>query len=240
MAPNKEIVIMADEEEKGQQQESGADTGSSDAEMPAEGQVAETVDWESRAKEYQAAATQAEQKAAEMQEQLDSVTPYVDFGRMHGNTGQGSVEESYGAEEDEEQYMSKKQVDAAIERTKGEVAGQLIAMEFRQKNPDLVQYEQSIVTPAVARLARAHPTWGRDKILDEAVKESRGLIENLRQEGLKKAAEEAQKKKEAVAAASGLGSAGSTPPPKKEPKGETYEDYMARRKQQNRAGRGLI
>lgn len=232
---------MAEEQEKVEQTESQADTSSSAGETTAESTEKQAaVDLEAKLKEQEAAATQSAQKVAELQEQLDSITPYVDFSRQGQ---QGSAE---GQEEGEVQYVSEKEVQKRINGVKSEVAGQLIAMEFRTKHSELVPYEKTIVVPAVARLAREHPTWNRDKVLDEAVKTSRELIDGLRGEGEAKAttkatteAQEAEEKKKAAAAAGGFASAGATPEKKEEKAGETDQEYMARRQEQSRKARGL-
>jgi len=226
------------EEEKGDEAQSQSDIGSSDAEKTAEStekdQATITDNWEQKFKDAQAEITQLSQGKAELQEQIETITPYVDFGRARGEQPQ-SIEES-----DEERYISEKDAQRMVSSIRQEVAGKLIASEFRSKNPDLIDYEKSIVTPAVIRLTQQHPTWMPDKLLKEAVTFTRDLLEKERTKGKDEATVESEQKQKAAGAAAGLGSAGVTSPKKEEKKGETAQEYISWRKEQSRKSRGLI
>lgn len=225
---------MAEEEKKDEVQ-SQADAGSSAEETKAGSTEKEETNWEQKFNDAQAQITQSSQKAAELQEQIDTITPYVDFGRAQGAADK-STEESGG----EDRYISEKEAQKMLTDVRNEFGGKLIAIKFRSENPELVEYEKSIVTPAVVRLSQQHPTWNHDKLLKEAVTFTQGLLEKERDKGGAEVTAKTEEKQKAAGAASGLGSAGVTSPKKEEKPGETTEEYMARRKEQSRKARGVI
>jgi len=184
-------------------------------------QVAENVKPE-ELQEYKdlQAKYEAERAAREEAEStLELVQPYVDFDALSG----GKVPENgSNDDEDSEAYVSKQEVQKQLAQIDQKYNTKLLAMQFRADHPDLKPYEQTLVIPAVTRLRNAHPTWGPDRVIEEAAKETEAFLKAERE----KALSSVDKKKQEEAAASGFSSTQSTAPSKEE-KVETPEELLA-------------
>jgi len=221
--PDKEIVKMADEEKQekqqtaqsGQEQASGAEKKSQAAK--------ETGGEETQQYKDLQAKYDAEQKArVEAEQTLEAVQPYIDWGAAEkGHTEASSPE---GDEDGADGSVSKKELDARDRR----IQGQLLTLQFRADYPDLREYEDRLVGPAIARLRHHHPTWNREKLVKEAAKETREFLSKERETAKKEAEAEAEKKRKEAAGAGGFGSARATTP-KKEDQGQSSQEYFGER-----------
>lgn len=160
----------------------------------------------------------------EAERTLELVQDFVDWDAVQGKkapTGEA------GGVDDTDGYVSKKELEARDRR----VQGQLLAMQFRADHPDLKEYESRLVTPTVVRLIQEHPRWPREKVIEQAAKETREFLKAEHDKAKEEAQAEADKKRKEAAGAGGFGSAGSTSP-KKEEGGQTNKDYLAEREAQ--------
>lgn len=214
---------MADEPKEPQAQPEPA----SKVEPPVEPPKAGEVNWEERYKNLEADHTKTSQELSDQKQFADTISPYVDWGRVQG-------EEEKPAE-GEPSFVDKKTHADSLKELSGNIDIKLLALGFRQEHPELKPYEETITGPALARLRRQYPRESIAKVMDRAAKFTTELLEQERNKG----AEDAEKKKQEAAAVGGLGSAGPTSPKEEKPLGETGTDYVARRKEQSRKSRGL-
>jgi hypothetical protein len=215
---------MADETEKTEEIQSQADSQAAGTEKEAQGEKeSQTEDWEAKYKESQAAHQKAIEERDKANETLDLVYPAVDFSKLQG------AEET---EEGEKPALTQDDLD----RHSQNINNKLLTLDFRQKHPELREYETSLVGPAIARIRSQNPRMTLDKVLDKAAEETNAFLDTEREKGRT----EADEKKAKAAAASGLGSASTTSTKKKpEDQGESKKEYFARRRKQNLQGRGL-
>ena len=191
------------------------------------GEPPKDVDWEERYKNLESDHTKTSQELTEQKQFVDTVTPYVDWGKVQGGEEKPS---------DEEQgFIDKKAHADSLRELSNTVDVKLLALGFRQAHPELKPYEETITGPALARLRQQYPRESIEKVMDRAARFTTELLEQERNKG----AEDAEKKKQEAAAAEGLGSAGPTSPKEEKPLGETGKEYFARRKEQSRKSRGL-
>jgi len=214
------------EEEKTQSQQETTQESASDTETSGT-EKTETPDYEKQYKDTQAELTKASQELSEQKQFVDTISPYVDWGKVQGGEEKPSEEESG--------YIDRKAYAEGLKELSGNIDIKLLALGFRQAHPELKPYEETITGPALARLRRQHPRESIEKVMDRAAKFTTELLEQERNKG----AEDAEKKKQEAAAVGGLDSAGPTSPKEEKPLGETGADYIARRKAQSRKSRGL-
>lgn len=213
---------MADETEKTEETQSQTDSEAVGSENESKGTEVKTEDWEAKYKESQAATQKAVEERDEARNTLDTVYPAVDFAKL-----QGAGEE----EEGEKPALTQEDLDRHTQA----IDNKLLTIDFRQKHPELREYEASLVGPTIARIRRQNPRMPVSEVLEKAATETTTFLETERNKGKT----EAETKKAEAAAAAGLGSASSTSSKKKEDEGESRKDYFARRRKQNLQGRNL-
>jgi len=187
--------------------------------------------------------TKLSEKAKESERVLELVTPHVDWNAVQGRQAPATEKPSSDEEYD---FISKKEHEEAIRRIESKTDIRLLEMQFRSNHPELRDYEDRLVGPAIVRLRRTQPHLTPEQLVEKAAEDANAFLEAERakvvaeQEKATAAAEEERKQKEVSAAkASGLGSAGVTTPKAEEKAGETAEEYIARRQERNRRLRGI-
>ncbi|MHC4316807.1 MAG: hypothetical protein ACYSW3_30570 [Planctomycetota bacterium] len=214
---------MADETETAEQTQSQDATGAAEKEAQGAESQEQKEDYEAKYKAQQAEYQKAIEERDEARNTLDTVYPAIDFDKLQGGQQQEEAEKPPVTQED-------------LVATKQEINNKLLTLDFRQKHPELRDYEGSLVGPAIARIRMQNPRMALDKVLDKAAEETEAFLEKEREKGRA----EAEKKKADAAAAGGLGAAGSKSEKKAEDEGESAEDYVARRKKESAKARGLI
>jgi colicin import membrane protein len=220
-------VTMADEEtietgsEAQSQQDAGTagddqDAGAADTGKADEGAAgsqdagsdlkAEYEQLQQEKKELQSQFTTVSQEAMRTRQMLEAVQPYVDYRRVPGQQQAGqSAGESEGDEE--ETYLSEKQVKELVSNTVQEVRGEIIAQQVRSTYPDVCDngWKEVIVRSELAKIAKTHPYEDAQQRIKRAVEATRTIIKGVQDEGRKEAETERQKadaeaKKKAAAA----------------------------------------
>lgn len=218
---------MAEEtkEEAQSQQEQASKAETSGETQEDKGQ--EAPNYEQQYKDTQAKLTEASQELADNKQLLDTVSPYVDWGKVQGGEEKPSEEEGQG-------FIDKKAHADSLKELSDNVDIKLLTLEFRQDHPELKPYEGLVGFNLLNNTTKNKPIKQR---MADAVKMTQEFLEKERTTGK----EEAEKKTQEAAAAGGLGSAGASSPERKEaPSGESGKDYIARRKAESRKARGLI
>ena len=216
---------MAEEEKQAEETQSQAGSEAVGTEKESTGKEGQekTEDYEAKYKTQQAEYQKVVEERDNAQSTLDTVYPAIDFSKLQGSEEQEEGEKPPVTQED--LAMHKQAID-----------NKLLTLDFRQKHPELRDYEGSIVGPAIARIRRANPHMSIDKVLDKAAEETETFLEKEREKGRT----EVEKKKTDAAAAGGLGAAGSKSAKKPEDEGESNTDYITRRKKESAKARGLI
>ena len=178
----------------------------------------------------------------EAENTLELVQPYIDFDAVNSggekNSGSGNIEEGETASD---QYVSKKEVQKQLNMVEQRNNSKILAMQFRVNHPDLTEYEKTLVIPAVTRLRQQHPTWTGEKVIEEAAKGTRAFLKAEHEKAIALSKSKTDDDKQKAAAATGFSSTGSTSPKKTDDSdSESYDVYMARRKEQSARSRGLI
>lgn len=213
---------MADENEETQSQES-AESTQTENETQTEVQV---EDWESKYKAEQAERQKVVEAHERDRETLDLLMPYVDWSK---------VQQPAESEGGERQEVTQDDLKKAL----GAVDTKLLLVDFRISHPELRDYEDNLIAPTVRRIKAENPRLSGTKLLERAAKEVKDFLESERSKGR----QEVEKRKASAAATGGMGSAGTTSTKKKEEeesKGETNEEYIARRQKESAKARGLI
>jgi len=204
---------MAEEEKQVSNPEGQA--GAAASEQDSQESASSTV--EAQYKELQAKVQELQAERDSLQSQYDLLAEYVDWDKVRGITEESQTTETTDPE--------KKSLEAEIRRLESQIQSKLLVLEFRSQYPDLKDYEESLVAPAILRFRRQFPRENPEKILERAAKFARDFLESERAKGK----ELAKDKKAEEAAASGLESEGSTSPKEEKP-GQTPEEYIAERK----------
>lgn len=173
-------------------------------------------DFENKYKELQGKYDQTNQELKKVQETLDAVTPYVNWEMTQQQNQEG-----------QEEYLSKKDLATTLKDLNERSENRILELQFRVDHPELKGYEDSLVAPTLVRLRKQHPSFSKERLLNEAAKEVNDFLESERKKGEKKAKEE-KAKKEAEEMA-GLESGGATVP-KEEDAGQTKDEYIAERR----------
>lgn len=218
---------MADKAEKTEETQSQASTEKEAAgteKEATEKKEAQGEDYEAKYKTLQGEHQKAIEERDNAQSTLDTVYPAIDFSKLQGGQAEG--------EEGEKPPLTQEDLD----KHKQEITNSLLTIDFRQKHPELRDYEGSLIGPAIARIRMANPRMPLDKVLEKAAEESTSFLESEREKGRT----EADKKKADAAAAGGLGAAGSKSTKKPEDEGETAKQVIARRQKESAKARGLI
>lgn len=232
------------EEQASSQQEQESSTTGAKEQAQEQG---EQIDYKKQYEELNASHTQLSQKAKEDAQLLEMVTPHVDWNAFQGRQvpATGGQEESEG---DQERFISKKDHDETLRQVQSSTDTKIVTMQFRINHPELRDYEDTLVAPAIVKLRRENPHLGADQLVEKAAKFANDFLKAERekggkakeQEGEEKEQEEKRKAAEA-AKAGGFASAGTTAPATKEEKaGQTTEEYIKERQEQSRKARGVI
>ena len=203
---------MAEEENNEQAQSQAATEEAGGTENEAT-QTEQTEDWESKYKAQQAEMQKTTDELNRVKDTFDLVSPYVDWARM---------QEQPESSEDEEKPPSREE----LNRFYGTVENKLLIADFRLANPDLREYEDTLVSSFVGRLRRTNPRMPQDEVLEKAAEQTREFLKAEREKG--KA--EVEKKKTAAAETAGLGTASGASEKKEPSEGETNEQYIASRR----------
>lgn len=200
------------------------------------------VKFEQKEKDYtelQSKATKDAQDLKTAQETLDLIAEneLVDWDKLNK-----PPEGAEGTPEDTEpKYVDAKTLEKKLAETERKLGVSQALHEFRVANPDLAhpKYER-IVTAELAELVQKNTRGGRltksrSELMTEAAENTRKFLTEERVKGQT----EAEEKEKKDAEAGGLGSESSTAPAAPEDEGESYGDYLARRKAGFKKGRGL-
>ena len=241
MADNEEITQEGSESSTPQAGDSaaGAGTGTENLESPEAGKgdaagAGTNVDSGDIQKQL-AELTKSNKERS--QELLSTLDPYIDYDRMNANRGGAGGESS----EEDEEFMSSKQVKALISNVSKTFKQELMAQNVRQKYPDVCDDGDNEVLVRHFIETKTLPTDSVEKRIDDAVKLTREHLKSFEDKGRKaaqtekEAAEKTTAEKAAAAAkASGLATSGATQAPNKateedENKPVTPDDYVAGR-----------
>ena len=167
--------------------------------------------------DLQARATKAEQKAAQLQQELDSLQPYVRFDAQEEKEATAKPEKPQKSQVDDFQAVLNQ-------------VGQLKLDLFYSRNADLEEHRELFEGAFLQTDSRKDG----DQRLREAAKKVRDTVEAIRKKAVTEDQTKREKAKKAAAETDGIVGGGSTAPeaPAKE-EGWSQEDYAAaRRKQQ--------
>lgn len=190
-------------------------------------------------KSLQSHFTEVSQQSARQAELLAALDPYIDYDRLRRGTG-GREGES-GEEEGDETYLTGKQVEKMITDVKKGVSEQILAMNLRQKYPEIFDGGPNEILGRWFLQNKTIPTDSVEKRIEQAVKLTKDHLKSLEDKGRKsekeetaKAEAEAKEKQTAAAQQSGLSPSGATettpkPQEKDENKPVTPNDYVAER-----------
>jgi hypothetical protein len=192
-------------------------------------QTTETKDWQKEYEGIQAKLTETQQSLADKQRLLELVD-------WNGNQqGQQQSQQAYQPQyQQQDEPVTVKTLQGALGEREKVIDAKLGVLSFRQKHPDLVPYENTLMIGMLENIRRK--TGGRkpmDEMLDDAAKELRTTLETERKRG----ADEAISKQKQAASTAGIGSAGSTTP-KPDDKGDTNDDYIKHRTELRRKHAG--
>ena len=232
---------VADEGKTGEEGEAGSQEAASDYK-------AEYEKLQASQKELQSQFTTVSQEAAKTRQMLEAVQPYVDYTRLPGQQQQAAGQTAgEGTDEDEQTYLSAKQVKELLTHTVQEMRGEMIAQQVRGKYPDVCDnnWKEVLVRNELAKIAKTHPYDNPEQRIERAVEAARDIIKSMQDEGRKQAETErekteaeAKKKAAAAAAASGLQATGVTSPTKvsgsPEMTGQSYLDNRRNRREATR------
>lgn len=214
------------------------DTGVSDepATQDADTQDADDgVDWkaraeeaEARAKDFEARHTQLSQESARQRELFEAMQMV-----------RGTQPQPEQPEEDPEEFATIgriKQLESKLEQAERRLQLSQVGRDFLEKNPDLKPHEKWL-----GRLVlETDPRLPVNKRLENAAQELRDFIKSQRDAAMQEATADKTDAKKKAAKASNLDAASAgAPKPKKDNEPETYEQYVAYRKQASLKGQGL-
>ncbi|HUV66624.1 MAG TPA: hypothetical protein VMW24_22245 [Sedimentisphaerales bacterium] len=198
--------------------------------------------------ELQSQFTTVSQDAAKARQMLEAVQPYVDYSRAQQQAGQQA--DAGQGDSDDEEYLTKKQVQEFVANTVKGVREEIIAQRVRSQYSDVCDndWKEKIVLNELAKLAKTHPYEDPEQRIKRAVETARNILKGVQEEGRKqaeadsqKAQAEAKKKAAAAAAASGLEATGVTSPATKESGTEeqTGPSYIQNRRDRREATRNI-
>jgi hypothetical protein len=124
--------------------------------------------------------------------------------------------------------------DKRIGTLEARLTGRELVEQFRARHPDLKEFEDNLVKPILLTMRNANPNLSREELVEQAANVASGVVKKIQST----AGDNRDAKKKAAAAAGGLASAGNTPPQKEESKGESPDEYLAKRKERLRQMRG--
>lgn len=169
-------------------------------------------------KELQAKFTQTAQEAARNKQLLDTISPYVDYSRLHG--GQGANAPAAGQDDEgAEEYLTSKQVKELVGNLSSKFKQELLAQNVRSKYPDVCDNGPNEVIVRHFLEKDTSPYETPEERIKKSVEKARDHLKSLKAEGRKeadaeraKAEADAKAKTAAAAKASGLAASGTTSP----------------------------
>ena len=185
---------------------------------------AQATDYEAQYKTLQAEHEKTARERDEAVSQVDLLSDYVDWDKVRGgdSSGEKTTQDAPGTKLGTD-------IEARLAQKERQVDAKLLALQFRVDHPELIEYENTLVSPAIARIRRLHPRTPSVKIVEMAVKDTQEFLAKERAKALdlskKKAKEEAE--------VDGLGNDSVTSPTGSDTGGETPAQYMAERRARN-------
>ncbi len=185
----------------------------------------ETTDFEKRYNDSQAhidkieAENKTYREESQKDKQLfDQISQYVDWDAVNGTK----------TEPDDEGYVDKTTLNKTVKEIQNQIARNEATNNFRSKFPDMVPYEDLVAVYYGKTDARR----STEERIAKAVENVKTLLESERAKG--REAYESEKKETVAkeAEVGGLTAAKGPEGTKKEAEGETYDEYIAYRKQQ--------
>jgi len=194
-------------------------------------------------RELQAKLTQTAQEATHNKKLLEAIKPYVDYTRLQPGAQQQPAEE-----EDDETYVTSKQVKEIVSNVSAKFQQELLAQNVRTKYPDVCDNGPNEVIVRHFLSKDTSPLTSPEDRIKNAVEKTRNYIKSLKDEGRKeaetaqtKAQAEAKAKAAAAAKASGLSASGVTAPqaPQDDNKPVSADEYAAQQQADRYRGQTL-
>ena len=184
------------------------------------------VDYEKRYKDAQAELTKKSQELSDTKKEyardkelLDTVTPYIDWKAVNGET----------KSEDDGEMVSKKELNAKFEELKKAQNVAQVTMDFRRKYPDMIDYADQV---GFYLQNKTDPRSKMSDRIENAVEYTKKFLDTERAKGVSSSQEQKAEAKKKEAEASGLTEKGQKKAKPPDSEGETNEDYLAWRKGQ--------
>jgi hypothetical protein len=172
-------------------------------------------DYEKKYKELQPVLDQRTQELKVAKETLDAVTPYINWELANPKPAQA-----------EDEYVKTQFVTEQNKKVSDNLENKILELQFRVDNPDLREYETTLVAPALLKVRKSNPMASKEKLLELAAKDVREFLESERKKGEDRVKKD--KAKNDAVTMSGLDSVGNTIPIKDEG-GESLSDYVKNR-----------
>jgi len=194
--------------------------------------VDKTEDFEQRYKDSQSHIANIEQENAALRdtatkdkELFDTISPYINWDEVNGKK----------TEVEDDGYVDKKTLNDKLSRLQAQIVENQQLQYFRSKYSDLIEHE-AIVS------AFYNKTDSRKKFeerLEQAVGNTKKLIESQRAKGREEYEKEKKEKAAKEAEASGLSEAKGPTGEQKEPEGESFDTYIKHRKDLSPQAQGI-
>ena len=190
--------------------------------------------YEKRYKDLQSHKTKLEQEnkalkeATEKDKELfDTLQPYVNWDAING-TPQPT--------EDDDGLVDKKTLNQTIKEVQDQIQRDRVTQNFRIRYPDMIAYEDLVAV----YLGKTDARRPMEERIAKAVQSTKALLEAERGKGKELYEKETKEKTAKEAEASGLGAGKGPKGTEEEPKGETFEEYLAGRQNRSAKSQGLI
>lgn len=157
---------------------------------------------------------------------FDQISQFVDWDAVNGKK----------TETDEEGYVDKATLNKTISDLRGQMDRDRVTQDFRTKYPDMVPYED-LVTVYFGKTDARRPVEER---VEKAVGYVKKLLETERAKGVETHEAETKEKVAKEAEVGGLGEKQVPAGEKQESDGETFDEYIAARKQGAAKAQGLV
>jgi hypothetical protein len=129
-------------------------------------------------------------------------------------------------------------VDQKLRQIEDKYENQMLILHFRQDYPDLREYEDSLVGPAIVKARHKNPRANKVKLLELAAEDVRNFLKTQEEKVLAK--QKSEKVKDDATRVSGLESAGATPPKNEPTAEELNQEYIKKRRETLNKKKGLI
>lgn len=156
---------------------------------------------------------------------FDQINPYIDWEKLNGTT----------QTPEEDGYVDKATLNKTVKDLQDQIRKNEVTQNFRAKYPDLVEHEDLVSMFLGKTDTRRSP----DDRIAKAVELTKALLASEQTKG--REAYETEKKEKAAkeAEVGGLSEAKGASGDKKDPEAETLDEYVASRKAQIAAARGI-